>query len=200
MTLEELQQIENQKQMIAEQMRAARQIEQTSTERTARKSRHYQPPPGPMPTLGQIAKQDGGWVWLTCPSPLCLHRVAAHLTIFVQQLGADISMDRFRAKLWCTMCGRLNCSTYAPSWQGSFEQTEVFPEAQGYYAHLEKLDRSGQLRHIVVDRRSGALRKERLTAAQARNAAKRYNNGTMEGPFAAMHFDQWRMAVAQRQS
>lgn len=199
MTFEDLQRIENQKRTIAAQMRDARLAELEPAAATSKKNKPYRAPSGPMPTLGQIAKQGGGWVWLTCPSPLCLHRVAAHLAIFVQQLGADISMDRFRARLWCTMCGRLDCSTYAPSWQGSFERTEEFPEASGYYTHLEKLDRRGQLRHVVVDRRSGLLRKERLTAAQARSAARRYN-GTMEGPFAAMHFDHWRMAVAQRQS
>lgn len=199
MTLDELQQIENQKRMIAANIREKRRADTASSEAAPKKSRQHRPPPDPMPSLGQIAKQDGGWVWLTCPSPLCLHRVAAHLAIFVQQLGAEIPMDRFRAKLWCTMCGRLDCSTYAPSWQGSFERTEAFPEAQGYYAHLERLDREGMFQHVVIDRRTGALRRERLTAAQARSAARRYNDKG-EGPFAAMHFDHWRMAIAQRRA
>lgn len=157
--------------------------------------KQYRPPAGPMPTLGTLSRQEGGWVWLTCPSQLCLHRVAAHLTLFVQQLGDDFPSDKFRDRLWCTVCGRLGGQTYAPSWQGGFEATRAFPEEHGYYAHMERLDREGAFRHVVVDRCTGKLRRERLTAGQARNAARRYNErGEL---FEPMHFDQYRLAVAQ---
>ncbi len=155
----------------------------------------YRPPPGPMATLGDIARQGGGWVWLICPSQLCQHRVAAHLQIFVQQLGSEMPMDQFRARLWCTLCGRLDCSTNAPSWRGSDAATAEFPEDRGYYAHLEKLDREGAFAHVVVDRRTGTRRRDRLTAGQARNAALRYS--ARGGAFEAMHFDRWRMVIAR---
>lgn len=153
---------------------------------------------GPMPTLGQIARQGGGWVWLNCPSRLCLHRVAAHLAIFVQQFGEGLPMDQFRAKLWCTMCGTFNCLTTAPSWRGDFEATDTFPEDRGYYAHMERLQAAGAFRWLVVDRSSGRIRRERITSAQARALARRYSRDRPM-PYQAMHFDQWRLTIAQRQ-
>jgi hypothetical protein len=156
----------------------------------------YRAPPGPSPSLGTMARQEAGWLWLTCPAHGCHHRTAAHLAIFVQMLGADCTMDDFRARLWCTKCGRLDCSTMAQSWLGSQEATNAFPQDQSYYAHLEKLDREGAFAHVVVDRRTGTIRRDRLTAAQARNAAFRYSARGRQ--FDAMHFDRWRMVIAQK--
>jgi hypothetical protein len=152
-----------------------------------------------MPTLGRLAEQEGGWMWLTCPNMLCQHRVAAHLRLFANQLGNDCPMDRFRARLWCTMCGRLGGLTYAPSWQGSQEATTAFPEERGYYAHLQRLDAAGAFRHVVIDRRDGSIRRERLTAAQARAAAKRHAE-RHRADFTAMHFDRYRITIAQWRS
>jgi len=157
----------------------------------------YRAEPGPMPTLGIMARQGGGWMWLCCPSRVCLHRVAAHLAIFVQQFGEDFPMDEFRARLWCTMCGTVKCQTDASSWAGSTAATEAFPEARGYYAHMEKLEREGAFRWLVVDRSTGRIRRERITAAQARSLARRYSRDRPM-PFQAMHFDQWRLTMAQR--
>lgn len=156
----------------------------------------YRAPVGPPPTLGIMEKSEAGWMWLVCPAYGCHHRVAANLAIFVQMLGADCTMDDFLVRLWCTKCGRLDCSTSAQSWLGSREATDAFPEDRSYYRHLEKLDRDGAFQHVVVDRRTGKLRRERLIAAQARNAARRYNE--RGGTFEAMHFDRWRMTIMQR--
>lgn len=154
---------------------------------------------GPMPTLGRLAEQEGGWMWLTCPNMLCQHRVAAHLRLFANQLGNDCPIDRFRARLWCTMCGRLGGLTYAPSWQGSQEATNAFPEERGYHAHMQCLEAIGAFRWLVVDRSNGRVRRERITAAQARSLARRYSR-ERPMPFQAMHFDQWRLTFARRRA
>jgi hypothetical protein len=122
----------------------------------------------------------------------CQHRVAAHLTIFANLLGNDCPMDQFRARLWCTICGRLDCSTYMQSWMGSREATERFPEERGYYAHLERLEREGAFRWLVVECSTGKIRRDKLTAAQAKAAAWHYSS-RQPASFEAMHFDQWRL-------
>jgi hypothetical protein len=194
MDADEIRNIETLKRHVAARVKDANRFALASQHTPSPKP--FRPPPGHMPTLGQIARQGGGWVWLICPSQLCQHRVAAHLAIFVQQLGSEFPMDQFRARLWCTSCGCLHCSTHAPSWRGSDAETNEFPEQRGYYAHLEKLDREGAFLYVVVDRRTGKIRRDRLTAAQARNAASRYN--ARGGTFTTMHFEQYRLTIAQR--
>ncbi|MBS0276885.1 MAG: hypothetical protein JSR81_04640 [Proteobacteria bacterium] len=123
--------------------------------------------------------------------------MAAHLSIFVQMLGEDCPMDRFRAKLWCTMCGWIGGLTHAPSWNVNSKSVTSYPEDLGYYAHMEALERARAFRWLVVDRSSGRIRRERITAAQARFLARRYSRD-QPMPFQAMHFEQWRLTMAQR--
>jgi hypothetical protein len=100
---DEIRNIETLKRDVAARVKDANRLTLASEHTPSPKP--FRAPPGPMPTLGQIARQGGGWVWLICPSQVCQHRVAAHLAIFVQQFGSEFPMDQFRARLWCTMCG-----------------------------------------------------------------------------------------------
>lgn len=71
-------------------------------------------PPGPVPTMGQIAKEDA-WVWAYCGLG-CNHSAAIPLPPLVDRLGADASSDRLRSALTCSVCGKRGATIRKPSW------------------------------------------------------------------------------------
>lgn len=68
--------------------------------------RKYRVPPGPVPTLAQLATpHDASWFWAHCPIP-CNHSGALPWSVVINKLGADASADHLRRALRCTVCGR----------------------------------------------------------------------------------------------
>jgi len=82
--------------------------------------------PGPIPTLGQIAR-SASWVWVDCRH--CRHRAAARLAPIIERLGADASSDRLRASARCIACAGRGATLMLPSWGDTRSGFVPFPSA-----------------------------------------------------------------------
>lgn len=78
-------------------------------------TRHTRTPPGPIPTVGQLASESS-WVWARCSLP-CMHDAAIPLAPIVARFGADASSNRLRNALCCTVCGKRGALLQHPSWE-----------------------------------------------------------------------------------
>jgi hypothetical protein len=77
--------------------------------------RKYREPAGPVPTRAQI-EQGSSWVWARCPDRACLHDAAIPLRPVLAYFKGDVSSDRLRAALRCTVCGHRGGLIQLPSW------------------------------------------------------------------------------------
>jgi hypothetical protein len=98
------------------------------------KPRRPKSPPGPTPTLGQIAAQSS-WVWINCEARDCHHGAPLKLADAITRYGAAASSNVLRQRSRCTKCGAIGATLRLPSWADSLLATR------------HAADRSRRLRH-----------------------------------------------------
>ncbi len=83
--------------------------------------------PGPIPTLGQLAKQ-ALWVWVYCEARDCHHKAPLKLADAITRYGEDATSDILRQRTKCTKCSTLGATLRLPSWVDSATGTAPFPQ------------------------------------------------------------------------
>lgn len=72
--------------------------------------------PPPIPTLGELFKNQPRWVWLTCTNGyFCQHRAAMPLAPLIIRWGENASSDKLRRCARCSRCGAWGAYTHHPS-------------------------------------------------------------------------------------
>jgi hypothetical protein len=90
-------------------------------------SRRPKSPPGPIPTLGQLAAQTS-WVWVHCEARDCHHRSPLKLAEPIARYGEDMTSDVLRLKTRCSNCGTRGATLRLPSWVDSTTGHAPFPD------------------------------------------------------------------------
>jgi hypothetical protein len=86
-------------------------------------------PPGPVPTLGDLASQTS-WVWFHCVARDCHHRAAMRLAGIVTRFGDRMTSTSLCARARCSHCGALGATMRLPSWVNSVTGTAPFPGSE----------------------------------------------------------------------
>lgn len=89
--------------------------DKTPREALAARKRTQPEPPGPIPTIGQLAAHVD-WTWLDCNG--CGHRTAIRYAPLIERYGADASSDVIRRNARCKACGHKGARLFHPSWNG----------------------------------------------------------------------------------
>lgn len=83
-------------------------------------------PPGPVPTLGDLALQTS-WVWLYCEALGCRHKAPLKLAARIGRYGEGMTSSVLRERTRCTHCGTLGATLRLPSWIGAGIGMARFP-------------------------------------------------------------------------
>ncbi len=75
-----------------------------SPSREEAKPRRAKSRPGPIPTLGEIARQ-ASWVHVYCEARDCHHTAPLKLADAIARFGEDATSDVLRTKTRCAACG-----------------------------------------------------------------------------------------------
>ena len=82
--------------------------------------------PGPIPTLGELARQ-ALWVHVYCEARDCHHRSPMRLADVIARFGENASSDVLRTKTRSVACGALGATIRLPSWVNSEVGIAPFP-------------------------------------------------------------------------
>jgi hypothetical protein len=78
-------------------------------------------------TMGDLARNEPGWLWLHCENADCGHKCAVAVVPFVIRWGENAPSDWLRRSMRCTKCGHKGALTYHPSWHDSNAGWQPFP-------------------------------------------------------------------------
>jgi hypothetical protein len=90
------------------------------------KPRRTKSRPGPIPTLGELARQ-ASWVHVYCEARDCHHTAPLRLETVIARYGDRASSDVLRSKTRCTLCGAIGATIRLPSWVDSASGHAPFP-------------------------------------------------------------------------
>lgn len=68
----------------------------------------------PIPTLAQLRKGGGSWLWVYCARNGCHHKAPVSLALPIILYGPGASSNALRRKARCTRCGNLGAVTSHP--------------------------------------------------------------------------------------
>jgi hypothetical protein len=83
-----------------------------------------------VPTLGEMQRTPGGWVWVYCEGQGCRHHAAMAVASLVIRWGPETSSDKLRRCARCTACGRKGATLRRASWTDNLLGWQPFPVDQ----------------------------------------------------------------------
>jgi hypothetical protein len=90
------------------------------------KPRRTRSRPGPIPTLGELARQ-ASWVHVYCEARGCHHSAPLRLAEVIVRYGEEASSNVLRVRTRCTACGAIGATIRLPSWVDSTTGRAPFP-------------------------------------------------------------------------